>query len=480
MDINSLSCKRVLYWFEEINKIPRGSGNEKAVSDMLCSFGKERGLYVRQDEANNVIIKKPASKGMENLPPVLIQGHMDMVCEKNADVNHDFEKDPIAVIYDGDYIHADGTTLGADDGIAVAYALAILESNEIVHPELQVLITTDEEVGMGGASAVDCRDITARRVINIDSEDEGVFTVGCAGGMKTTSRIPVQYEATGQREGAWLTVGGLMGGHSGVDIIKERANANKLLARTLTTLSEKMDIRVSSIYGGAKDNAIPRDAGCFVALRPGGFEAAAKIIKELEATVNKEYAAQKETIVLNIKQCDLENKVFTDESLKRVLAVIMLMPNGVLAMNTELGMPETSNNTGVLKTKDEEVDITCAVRSSVISRKYEVYGKIKALTELAGGSCEYKGNYPAWEYKRDSELLKQGEKIFESMYGYKPRVETIHAGLECGLLGEKLPGAEMISIGPDILDIHTPMERANIPSVERTWKFILSLLAELR
>lgn len=480
MDIKGLSCARVLYWFEEINKIPRGSGNEKAISDMLYSFAKERGLYVRQDEANNIIIKKPASMGMEAVPPILIQGHMDMVCEKNPDVIHDFEKDPIAVIYDGDFIRADGTTLGADDGIAVAYALAILESNEVVHPELQVLITTDEEVGMGGASVVDCKDITARRVINIDSEDEGVFTVGCAGGMKTTSRIPVKYEPTGQREGAWLTVGGLMGGHSGVDIIKQRANANKLLVRALSTLSEKMDIRVSSMYGGAKDNAIPRDAGCFVALCPGGFEGAAKILRELEATINKEYSMQKETIVLSLKQCDTEEKVFTPESLKRAIAAVMLMPNGVLAMNTELNMPETSNNTGVVKTADEEVIITCAVRSSVISRKYDVYSKIKALTELAGGTCEYKGNYPACEYKSDSELLKQSEKIFESEYNYKPRVETIHAGLECGLLGEKLPGAEMISIGPDILDIHTPSERADIASIERTWKFILRLLAELR
>ena len=480
MYIKDLSCSRVLYWFEEINRIPRGSGNEQAISDMLLSFAGERGLYVRQDEANNIIIKKPASEGMEAVPPVLIQGHMDMVCEKDPDVVHDFEKDPIKVIYEGDYIRADGTTLGADDGIAVAYALAILESNEIVHPELQVLITTDEEVGMGGASAVDCRDITARRVINIDSEDEGVFTVGCAGGMKTTSRIPVKYEPIGQREGAWLTIRGLMGGHSGVDIIKERANANKLLARALYTLSEKLDIRVSAMYGGAKDNAIPRDAGCFVGLCPGGYKGAVDILRELEATLNREYSAQKETIELCLKPCDREDKVFTPESLNRVLAVIMLMPNGVLAMNTELAMPETSNNTGVIKTEDEEVIITCAVRSSVISRKYQVYSEIKALTGLAGGSCEYKGNYPAWEYKRDSELLRQSAEIFESEYGYKPRIETIHAGLECGLLGEKLPGAEMISIGPDILDIHTPKERAAIYSIERTWKFILRLLAELR
>jgi dipeptidase D len=472
----------VLYWFEEINKIPRGSGNEAAVSNMLKTFADERGLYVRQDEANNIIIKKQASEGMENVPAVLVQGHMDMVCEKIPEVEHDFTKDPIKVIYEGDFIRAEGTTLGADDGIAVAYALALLEDDSLVHPELQVLITTDEEVGMGGASAVDCHDITARRVLNIDSEDEGIFTVGCAGGMKTTSIIPVEYENVGEREGAWLSISGLMGGHSGVEIIKERANANKLLARVLNALNDKMDIRISSPFGGAKDNAIPRDAGCFVALTPAGIEGANNIIRELEAVVNREFAQQGEAISITLKPCQREETVFTEESFKRFVAAVMLMPNGVLAMNTELNMPETSNNLGVIKLLEDKsaVALTCAVRSSVISRKYEVFEKIKALTELAGGSCEYKGNYPAWEYKSDSALLKEAQKIFESEYGHKPKLETIHAGLECGLLGEKMPGCELISFGPDIHDIHTPKEKADIGSIERTWRLLRRLVTEMR
>lgn len=480
MEINELSCSRVLYWFEEINKIPRGSGNEKAVSDMLCAFAKDRGLYVRQDEANNVIIKKPAAVGMEDVPPLLIQGHMDMVCEKLPEVEHDFEKDGIKVLYADGFMYADGTTLGADDGIAVAYALALLEEEELAHPELQVLITTDEEVGMGGASAVDCFDITARRVLNIDSEDEGVFTVGCAGGMKTTSSIPVDYEPTGEREGVWLSIGGLMGGHSGVEIIKERANANKLLARTLNELDEKMDIRCASLFGGAKDNAIPRDAGCFVALKPGGTEGAQRIVKELESVFNREFAPQGESITINLKPCEREERVITHADFKRLIAAIMLMPNGVLAMDTRLNMPETSNNLGVIKTDNDKVLLTCAVRSSVISRKYEVYSRIKALAELAGGSCEYRGNYPAWEYKDESTLIKSAEKIFEEMYGRKPKLETIHAGLECGLLAEKMPGAELISFGPDIFDIHTPKERADIASVDRTWGLVKKLVEELR
>jgi dipeptidase D len=482
VDIKNLSCNRVLYWFEELNKIPRGSGNEAAVSNMLKAFANERGLYVRQDEANNIIIKKNASEGMENVPAILIQGHMDMVCEKIPEVEHDFTKDPIKVIYDGDFIRAEGTTLGADDGIAVAYALAALEDDSLVHPELQVLITTDEEVGMGGATAVDCHDITARRVLNIDSEDEGIFTVGCAGGMKTTSVIPVEYENVGEREGAWLSIGGLMGGHSGVEIIKERANANKLLARVLRALNEKMDIRIANPFGGAKDNAIPRDAGCFVALTPGGIEGAHSITRELEAVLNREFAQQKETITITLNPCEREERVFTEDSFNRFVTAVMLMPNGVLAMNCELAMPETSNNLGVIKTTDDgkAVVLTCAVRSSVISRKYEVFDKIKALTELAGGSCEYKGNYPAWEYKSDSALLKEARRIFEAEYGHEPKLETIHAGLECGLLGEKMPGCELISFGPDIHDIHTPKEKADIGSIERTWKLLRRLITEMR
>jgi dipeptidase D len=447
---------------------------------MLYAFAKERSLYVRQDEANNIIIKKPASKGMESVPPVLIQGHMDMVCEKTPETVHDFTTDGIKLIYEDGYLHADGTTLGGDDGIAVAYALAALEDDSLVHPELQVLITTDEEVGMCGATAVDCSDITARRVLNIDSEDEGIFTVGCAGGLKTTSSIPVEYEKCEGREGAWLTVGNLIGGHSGVEINKERANANKLLARVLTALADKLDIRIANIYGGAKDNAIPRDSGCFVALKPAGLQAAQDIVCEVEATVNHEFSAQGESIAITIKNCDCESKVFTEDSFKRVVSAIMLTPNGVLATNTELNMPETSNNLGVVKTVGDTVELVCAVRSAVISRKYEVYSRIKALAELAGGSCEYKGNYPAWEYKSDSELLKQAVAVFEREYGYPPKQETIHAGLECGLLAEKMPGAELISFGPNLLDIHTPNERAEIASVGRTWSLIKRLLAEMK
>ena len=480
MDIGMLESKRGFYWFEKINEIPRGSGNEKGISDMLRRFGEDRGFYVRQDEANNIVMKKPATKGMENVPALLIQGHMDMVCEKTPETGHDFEKDPIKVIYDGDFIRAEGTTLGADDGIAVAYALALLEDDTLPHPELQVLITTDEEVGMGGAAAVDCSDITARRVINIDSEDEGVFTVGCAGGMKTTTLIPVEYEKCENREGAWLSIGGLMGGHSGVEIIKGRANANKLLARSINALSEKLDIRCGNLFGGAKDNAIPRDSGCFVALNVGGLKAAQDILKELEGVVNKEYEAQGESISITLKGCDCEDKVFTPDSLKRVVSAIMLMPNGVLEMDVRLGMPETSNNLGVVKTDGDKVVLTCAVRSAVISRKYLVYNHIKALSELAGGTCDYKGNYPAWEFKSDSELLKNAAAIFKDEYGREPKIETIHAGLECGLLAEKMPGCELISTGPDIHDIHTPAEKADIASIERTWKFIKRLVSEMR
>lgn len=478
MDINTLESKRVFYWFERINAIPRGSGNEKAVSDMLRAFAEERGLYVRQDEANNIIIKKPAAAGMENRAPILIQGHMDMVCEKLPNSKHDFLSDPIKIIYDGDFIRAEDTTLGADDGIAVAYALALLDADDVVHPELQVLITTDEEVGMGGAAFVDVSDITAKYVLNIDSEDEGIFTVGCAGGMKTTSVLSVDYENADNMDFFRLDIGNLTGGHSGVEIDKERANANKLMARLLSELSQNMDIRAAEINGGAKDNAIPRTADCVLACNGVDTPKLFDEVKRFNDSINHEFEPQGEDIKISLAKTE-KTAVFTADSLKKVLTVMLLMPNGVLAVDTRLNMPQTSNNLGVVKTENGKLYLTCAVRSSVISRKYAVYNKIRLLTELAGGSCTYKGDYPAWEFKNNGSLVKQVSAIFEAQYGHKPKIETIHAGLECGLLSEKLPNAEFISFGPDIYDIHTTSERAVISSVENTYKLIKAFLAQI-
>ncbi len=472
-----MNCDKVLYFFEKINEIPRGSGNEKAVSDYLVSFAKERGLWVHQDKANNVIIKKAGTKGYENHEPVVIQGHMDMVCEKNPDVVHDFEKDPIKVIYDGDYIHADGTTLGADDGIAVAMAMALLDDENAVHPPLEVVITTDEEVGMLGAASLDATLIKGRKLLNIDSEEEGIFTVGCAGGLKTESIIPVEFVEPKHKNFVKVTVTGLEGGHSGIDIDKERGNANKIMARVIDRLKNTENIEVAYLCGGAKDNAIPRYGEIVVGCN--NIDSLKAGINILAEELRAEFAVTDRNIEIIVSETEKAEKVFTSDSLNNVITAIMLMPNGIQSMNLDLNMAESSNNLGVVKMNESSVSLICAVRSSVITRKTYIKTQIEKLTNICGGITESHGDYPAWEYKAESPLRDLFIEVYKDCYNKMPEVETVHAGLECGLIAEKIPDMDMVSFGPDLLDIHTPKERASISSVERVWNFLCKVLERL-
>ncbi len=472
-----MNCDKVLSFFEEINKIPRGSGNEKQVSDFLVQFAKERNLWVHQDKANNVIIKKPASKGYENHKTVVIQGHMDMVLEKNEDVIHNFETDPIKVIYDGDFIHADGTTLGADNGIAVAMGMALLDDKDAIHPPLEVLITTDEEVGMIGASNLDGTLIDGRILLNIDSEVEGIFTVGCAGGVKIDSKIPIEFKDSSLNNFVKVSISGLEGGHSGIDIDKERANSNKLLGRLVERLISVEKIEVASLSGGAKDNAIPRYAevicGC-------------KDVESLKTTVNiffeeikNEYINSESNIVVDVVEFDRVEKVIDDRSIQNVISAINLMPNGIQSSNVKLNMPESSNNLGVVKMNENYVSLVCALRSASITKKAYLKDNIKRLILMCGGSVEFIGEYPAWEYKPESEIRDLYISLYKEMYNKEPKVETIHAGLECGLISEKIPDMDMVSFGPNLYDIHTPRERASISSIERVWNFLCESLKRI-
>ena len=472
-----MKCDNVLKFFEAINQIPRGSGNEKGVSDYIVSFAKERGLWVHQDSANNVIIKKGATKGYENAPTVVIQGHMDMVCVKNPDVVHDFLKDPIKMIYEGDYLRADGTTLGADDGIAVAMGMAILDSDDIPHPALEVVFTTDEEVGMLGANNLDMTLLEGRILLNVDSEEEGIFTVGCAGGRKTNSVVPVEYVEPKNQEFAKITISGLKGGHSGIDIVRYRANANKLMGRTLESLVENCNIEVAEIRGGSKDNAIPALSEAVVSCN--NVENLVVQCELLQAEFLNEYCNIDDNITITVKKTE-KTKVFSDESTTRVLTVMNNIPDGIQFMNLELDMPHTSNNLGVVSTDENGVSMVCAIRSDIPSKKIELYSKIESLTKLANGNTTFRGDYPAWEMKQDSPLRNLCEKVYTEQYGKAPVVETVHAGLECGLFAEKVPDFDMISFGPNLLDIHSTSERAEIPSVERVWKFLLNVLSEIR
>lgn len=482
MDLKSLKCSDVLYYFEEISKIPRGSGNEKAVSDYVVDFAQKKGLWVKQDDALNVIIKKPASVGFENAPAVIIQGHLDMVCEKNNDVVHDFTKDPIELMYDGDFIKANGTTLGGDDGIAVAMGLALLADDSIQHPKLQVIFTTDEEVGMCGATALDENLIDGDILLNIDSEQEGVFTAGCAGGVKAHTHLPIVYEKQNNDLVSYeIMINGLNGGHSGIDIDKGRANANILMARLLLSIFEKFDANLNYISGGIKDNAIPRESISIISFDSKNLADIEKHIAEMNKVFLNEFRNTDKDITIKFVEAKKQELCFSNQTTNSVISIIMLIPNGIQSMSFDVpGLVESSNNLGSVKTIDNEVIFVCAVRSVVASRKYFLFNQIKRISELAGATFTYVGDYAAWEYKEKSLIRELCIQTYESMFNKKAEEEIVHAGLECGIFAKKKPDLDMVSFGPDLFDIHTPKERASISSIERCWNFLLEVLKKIK
>lgn len=475
--------KKVFHYFEQISRIPRGSGNEKAVSDYILAFALERGLFAVTDKANNLIIRKPATAGYESAETVILQGHLDMVCEKNKAVDHDFLKDPIRLYVDGDFIRAEGTTLGADNGIAVAMAMAILDSDDFPHPPLEIVLTTDEETGMYGAAALSAADLTGTRLINIDTEEEGVFTSSCAGGSKASLTIPIDYiDAPPDYAAFVISVSGLKGGHSGMDIDKERANSNRILGRILDGLLDDMDIYIEKISGGSKDNAIPRESEMTVLTEKIYSNMLIDKISEFGVQFRHEYFISDNMLQISIKPYEKEiTKVFSKDTSKSIAAALMLLPNGVCAMSAiSDGLVETSNNIGVVKTNETSVIITCAARSNVASRKRFILRQIESIARTINAANSVKGDYPAWEYTEDSVLRDIFTKTYSEMYGKEPKIHAVHAGLECGLFAQKIKHIDMISFGPDIFDVHTPDERLSISSVGRSWAFLLRVLANLR
>ncbi|MDS0528006.1 aminoacyl-histidine dipeptidase [Clostridium sp. SHJSY1] len=471
----------VFKYFEEISKVPRGSKNEKKISDYLLNFAKELGLEVTQDEALNIIIKKPASKGYENAPIVILQGHMDMVCEKNKGTEHDFENDPIKLVVKDDYIYADGTTLGADNGIAVAYAMAILADDTIDHPAIEVLLTTDEETGMTGAQALSKESVEGKILINLDSEEEGYLLVSCAGGIRTKSAIKVETEPLNGEKLFNVVVKGLKGGHSGSDIHLGRGNANKLIGRTLNELSNDLEFNLVSINGGAKDNAIPREADAVIAIDESKKEAVIAKIEELNDLFKKELQGKDDVVKVVVEEFneDIKEK-FSKESTKKVVSLLYVYPNGVNTMSANIdGLVESSSNVGVVVTNGKEVEFHSAVRSSVKTLKDDQVSKIKVLTEAIGGEFEESAPYPAWEYNNESKIRELCKDVYKKMYGKDAVVYALHAGVECGLFEEKLGKLDMISFGPDIRDAHTPEEHLSISSTERVWEYLLEILKEI-
>ena len=472
-----LAPANVFAYFEKLCSIPHGSGNTKPISDYLVSFAKEQGLAYIQDELNNVIIFADATAGYEDHAPVILQGHMDMVCEKDADCPIDMQTDGLDVTHDGEYVFARGTTLGGDDGIAVAYALAILADKSIPHPPLEVVITVDEETGMFGAAGIDLSELKGRTLLNIDSEEEGIFTVSCAGGARGTIHLPLQRRPV-YGPCVKLTVEGLQGGHSGVEIHKNRANATKVMGEFLSRVQALMPLCITKLTGGSKDNAIPRSCEATLVALGMYIERINDVAAQLQAEIREKYD-EPNAIVRGDDVDALGGNALTTECTAKVIALLNAAPNGVQAWSSDIpGLVQTSLNLGVTA-MDEELTLTFAVRSSVNAEKRELLGRLEELAKFYDGSYSEVGDYPAWEYKKDSTLRDTMVGIYRDMFQKEPEVVAIHAGLECGLLSQKLPGLDCVSLGPDMKDIHTSRERLNIASTKRTWEFLLEVLKKL-
>lgn len=481
--LSDLEPISVFRYFEEICAIPHGSTNTKAISDYCVNFAKEHGLKYVQDDSNNVMIWKDGTAGYENSAPVMIQGHLDMVCEKEEDCAIDFLTEGLTLQLEDGIISAKGTTLGGDDGIAVAYALAILDARDIPHPPLEVVFTVDEEIGMLGAAALDASPLQSRTMLNLDSEEEGYLLVSCAGGINTIGHLPVKREALDGVEVA-LVLTGLQGGHSGVEIDKGRANACQLLGRTLYHLKQQFDYRIIEVNGGLKDNAIPRQAEARLLFANHiDMDKVSNEIAVLEQIYQREYQLTDPDVVLECKRKETVSacETMTEDTTAKAITALVNLPGGIQRMSFDIeGLVQTSLNLGILKTEEKEIQFSFAVRSSVETEKKELVSRIQCLMESLGGSVTNSGEYPAWEYRQDSPLRDLMIPIFEEQYGKKPVVQALHAGVECGLFAGKLPGLDCVSFGPDMKDIHTPKESMDVGSVQRTWEYVLEILKRLK
>lgn len=484
-----LEPSRVFYYFEMLCGIPHGSYHTKELSDYCVFVAKKLGLTVQQDEWMNVVIKKPASKGCENAPVLMLQGHLDMVCEKEPDSIHDFEKDGLQLLVQDGYVTAKKTTLGGDDGIAVAICLAILEDDTLQHPPLEIVLTTEEEVGMEGAIHLDTTDLEAEYLINLDSEEEGVLTAGCAGGSTLELHLPYT-EKTVSGLPYTVTISGLAGGHSGVEIQKGRANSNRLMGQLLTKLSETTNYELCFVNGGKKHNVIPnRTTAGLVFPDSDAIIQAEGIVSHMQTLFTQAYEDTEAGIQVKLEPMPQENKtdtqvsVLDSETKTRLLYLMTVLPNGVQAMSqTVPGLPETSLNLGVLCTrsgKDPEIYIEISNRSSNHAALVLLEQQLTVIGLAAGCTCQIQSAYPGWSYRKDSKLRELMLSIYRKLFKREMEIEVIHAGLECGILASKLPDLDIVSVGPDILDIHTPQERLSIASVARTYDYIREVIQTL-
>ena len=479
MERLELQPESVFNYFFQICKIPHGSKNEAQISAYLQNFGKELGYETVADEVGNVLIKKPAYPGYENRKTIILQGHMDMVCDKRPDVEHDFTKDPISTFVDGEWLKAKGTTLGADNGIGVAAAMAVLADKELKHGPVNCLFTIDEETGLTGAEKLTSEFLQGDILVNLDSEDEGEMFIGCAGGICNYAEFT--HDWVNVPEGHFflkVDINSLTGGHSGDDINKNRANANKLLNRFLRRVAAKFEYYLCDISGGSLHNAIPRDASAVIAIKNADKEPVRVEFNLFAAEVQEEYAVTEPTMRFTMQSTDALQRAIEPAVAEKLLRALHAVFNGVFAMSQDVpGLVETSSNlASVKRTADDTLLVTTSQRSSIISARENVSDAVRAAFELAGADVVTKGRYPGWKPNMKSEILKVACDTYKELFGAEAKIKAIHAGLECGLFSEKLPGLDCVSIGPNMHDIHTSREKLEIASTRRIWEFLLEIL----
>lgn len=481
MEKTDLKPAAVFRYFEAVCSVPRPSKKEGKIRAFLINFAREHGLEYKTDEAGNVLIRKDATPGMEKCQTVVLQSHMDMVCEKNKDTRHDFDTDPIRTYIDGEWLKAEGTTLGADNGIGVATELAVLAADDIQHGPLECLFTVDEETGLTGAFALQEGFMGGDVLINLDSEDEGELFIGCAGGARTSAEF--SFPVVEAPEGSFffrITVKGLTGGHSGDDINKGRANANKLLNRFLTALAQKYDLRLCEIDGGNLHNAIPREAYAVCAVPMKYKEAVRVDLNVFLAEVEQEYAVTEPALVLDVESEAPRPQVMEPEAMKRFLLAVYAVHNGVYAMSQEMpGLVETSSNLASVKMQEDKIVVVTSQRSSVLSSRQDMSQMVRAAFELGGAVTDTGDGYPGWKPNPSSPILRIAVESYRRLFGVEPKVKAIHAGLECGLFLEKYPSLDMVSFGPTLRGVHSPDERMLIPTVDKFWRHLLDVLAHI-
>lgn len=478
--LSELEPKKVFSFFEDICRIPHGSTNVRQISDYLMEFAKERNLSCRQDEAYNVVIKKEATAGYENAPAVILQGHMDMVAVQTADCQKDMTKEGLDLEICGDYISAKGTSLGADNGIAVAYMLALLDDDTLSHPAVEAVFTTDEEIGLLGATALDTSDLKGKILLNMDSEDEGIFTVSCAGGATVFCNLPYKTE-TIKAAAVEIALTGFTGGHSGTEINKGRMNAANALARLLLMASRTADCRIITLQGGIKDNAITHAASARIAVPQSDLDRIADVIRDTFDQIKDEQRAADPDAHLDLTLTkESEVTAVSKETSQAAILLMTHLPSGVQKMSPEIeGLVQTSLNLGILQMTDDLIQLGYSVRSSKESEKRYLIYQLDSLTGFMGGSTEVKGDYPGWDYRPDSVITEILVREYKKLSGKDAVVEGIHAGLECGVFASKIQGLDAISFGPQMRDVHTPKEQLSISSVERTWQLLLATLEAL-